>query len=176
MSLKALLENFGGKKSEEVQHKEIEATETEVVAERVEGVCEKCGGVHFWRHKSNWFCWQCRKPPTIDFVHEERGGLKAAVVAAAEKLTDSVAVDAYDSVIVAEGAKACPECPCRWVKEIPQENGQLRRICWSCGVEIDRDRHGGTGEFRELPFHLLPFWKWFNERTEHGTQKEVERV
>ncbi len=172
MSLEALLENFGGRKEERVDLKRGVAEGTEdtdkkkVAAERAEGTCEKCGGVRFWRHKSNWFCWQCRNPPTVDFVHEERGGPKAAVVVAAEKITEFMAVDAYDSVIVVEGAGACPECPCRWVKETPQENGRLHRVCFTCGAVIDVNRHGGTGEFREMPFHLLPFWKWFNENVE----------
>jgi ribosomal protein S27AE len=153
MSLETLLKNFGGKKLEPEKPAESDSA------------CDKCKGAFFWRHKKQWFCGDCRKPPTLDFVDEVRGGdfprPAKQVESPVEAVEELVAVEAYDSVIVAEGDNACPDCPCRWVKEAPRDDGTLQRVCYSCKAVIPDGRHG-VNRLHELPFYLLPFWKFFS--------------
>lgn len=179
MSLETLLKNFGGNKA---------APKPVQVAEQVkdgnagtvfdsltdESVCGKCGNNFFWLHKAWWFCGRCRKPPTAEFIHDVRNGeflLRRPKVAEVAKSTNvkqeaESAVEAYDSVIVVEGENACPNCPCRWVKETYYE-GKVQRTCYTCKAIIPPGRHG-TIRTQILPYYLLPFWKWFNERQEVG--------
>ena len=183
MSLELLLKNFGDKKCEAAkpvakvaQTESIENTNTQFESLASDTECGKCGCNFFWRYNKNWFCGRCRKPPTEDFVHEVRNGVfvpwviwkvsfkkpNKELVSRVSPLEELAAVEAYDSVIVAEGDNACPECPCRWVKETPREDGKLQRVCYSCKAVIPDGRHG-TIRSQDKPFYLLPFWKWFTE-------------
>lgn len=181
MSLDLLLKNFGGKK-------EVAKPVTAPVAEPVkddnagtvfesladDSACGKCGSNFFWRHKSWWFCGRCRKPPTAEFIHDVRNGeflLRRPKNLQVAKINDGMQektvehVEAYDSVLVVEGDGACPECPCRWVKETPRDDGKVVRTCYTCKAAIPDGRHG-TIRTEVLPYYLLPFWKWFNDRKE----------
>lgn len=179
MSLDMLRKNFGGKK-------EVAKPAPAPVAEQVkddnagtvfeslndDSVCGKCGNNFFWKHKSWWFCGRCRKPPAAEFIQDVRNGefLLRRPKNSQAKITNrqqvnTEAVEAYDSVIVVEGENACPECPCRWVKETPRTDGTVQRICYTCKAVIPDGRHGAI-RTQILPYYLLPFWKWFNERKE----------
>jgi ribosomal protein S27AE len=176
MSLETLLKNFGGNKTSSKPAAVVEQVKdgnagTQFDSITDDSVCGKCGSNFFWKHKNWWFCGRCRKPPATEFIHDVRNGeflLRRPKVAEVAKTTDRqqeniAAVEAYDSVIVVEGEDACPDCPCRWVKETPRDDGAVQRTCYTCKAIIPPGRHGMIRS-QELPFYLLPFWKWFNER------------
>jgi hypothetical protein len=173
MSLETLLKNFGGTKKEQPVKAVNAATQFESLTD--ESACGQCGNNFFWKHINLWFCGCCRKPPAAEFIHDVRNGeflLRRPNVAEVVKTTNvkqeaESAVEAYDSVIVVEGENACLECPCRWVKETPHDDGTVERICYSCRAVIPHGRQG-TIRAKELPYYLLPFWKWFNEGKEVG--------
>ena len=181
MSLDLLLKNFGSKKEaakpapapvvEQVKDDNA-GTVFESLADDSE--CGKCGSNFFWLHKNRWFCGRCRKPPAAEFIHDVRNGeflLRRPKISHA-KITDRQPEKTVEdektvehAVIVVEGDGACPECPCRWVKETSLDDGTVQRTCYTCKVAIPDGRHG---EIRTeiLPYYLLPFWKWFNDRKE----------
>jgi hypothetical protein len=175
MSLETLLKNFGSKKEASKPAPLVEQVKDDNAGTRFDTIdsdsmCGKCGNNFFWRHKNWWFCGRCRKPPVAEFIHDVRNGeflLRRPKISHA-KITDrqpenTEAVETYDSVIVVEGENACPECPCRWVKETPRDDGKVLRTCYTCKAVIPDGRHG-TIRTQILPYYLLPFWKWFNDK------------
>ena len=96
--------------------------------------CGECGGKHFWRWKTRWFCAKCRIPPNPSFVEDERGGTGMRPVVQSGQLLAGERLIANECNWAREVCCKTDGCKCRMVKETAFSDGTFSLNCFVCGA------------------------------------------